>query len=72
VQFACNSYGNYGLFFDGLNRVFGNLLGREKIWGYFGGSTTKIPPYLLLTPAFPRESLNKKMDIPISRVKYVR
>jgi hypothetical protein len=54
-----------------LNRVFGNLLGREGIWGYFGGETTKIPPYLLLTPAFPRESLNNKMDIPISRVKYV-
>jgi len=36
-------------------RVFGNLRGREEIWGYFGGSTTKIPPYPPLTPAIPRE-----------------
>jgi len=28
---------------------------REDIWGYFGGRTTKIPPYLPLTPAIPRE-----------------
>jgi len=36
-------------------RVFGNLRGKEGIWGYFGGGTTKIPPYLPLTPAIPRE-----------------
>jgi hypothetical protein len=35
--------------------VFGNLRGREGIWGCFGGSITKIPPYLPLTPAIPRE-----------------
>jgi len=35
--------------------VFGNLRGREEIWGYFGGGTTKIPPYLPLTSAIPRE-----------------
>jgi hypothetical protein len=30
----------------------------ERIYGgYFGGGTTKIPPYLPLTPAIPREVL---------------
>jgi len=33
-------------------RVFGNLRGREGIWGYFGGGATKIPPYLPLTPGY--------------------
>jgi len=37
--------------------VFGNLSNREDIWGYFGGFITKIPPYLSLTPANPREPM---------------
>jgi len=35
--------------------IIANLRGNEEIWGYFGGSTTKIPPYLPLTPAISRE-----------------
>jgi len=27
----------------------------KRVWGYFGGGTTKISPYLSLTPAIPRE-----------------
>jgi hypothetical protein len=34
---------------------FGNLRGREVMWGYFCGSTTKIPPHLPPTPEIPRE-----------------
>jgi hypothetical protein len=37
--------------------VFGNLRGREGVWGYFGGETTKITPYLPLNPAIPREPI---------------
>jgi len=37
--------------------VFGYLHGREGIWGYFGSAAIKIPPYLPLTPAIPREHL---------------
>jgi len=44
-------------FIDELKRVFGNLRGREVMWGYFCGSTTKIPPHLPPTPAIPREPL---------------
>jgi len=44
-------------------RVFGNLRGEEGIWGYFGGSTTKIPPYLPLTPAIPREP--EEINLPV-------
>jgi hypothetical protein len=40
-----------------IKRVFGNLRGREGMWGYFGGETTKIPPHLPLTPANPREPI---------------
>jgi hypothetical protein len=36
-------------------RVFGKLRERQGIWGYFGGSTTKIPPKLPFTPVIPRE-----------------
>jgi hypothetical protein len=26
-----------------------------KIWGYFGGGTTKIPPYILSTTEIPKD-----------------
>ena len=42
--------------------VLGNLRGSEGMWGYFGGSTTKIPPYLPLTPAIPREPNSGELD----------
>jgi len=49
-------YSPFEALLEGKNkRVFGNLRDREDIWGYFGGGTTKIPPYLPLTPAIPRE-----------------
>jgi len=30
---------------------------RGKIWGYFGGGTTKIPPYILSTTEIPNDPL---------------
>jgi hypothetical protein len=46
--------------------VFGNLRGKEGIWGYVGGGTTNIPPYLPLTPAIPREpAFLKSKELPL-------
>jgi len=33
----------------------GNCRGQGKIWGYFGGGTTKIPPYILSITEIPKD-----------------
>jgi hypothetical protein len=55
-------------------KVFGNLRGREVMWGYFCGSTTKIPPHLPHIPAIPREPNIKvfKPAIKCSRIHIKR
>jgi len=40
-----------------LIRLSGNCRGQGKIWGYFGGFTTKIPPYSLSTTEIPKDPL---------------
>jgi len=33
----------------------GNCRSEGKIWGYLGGETTKIPPYILSTTEIPKD-----------------
>jgi len=45
-----------------VERLYGGILVVSP-WGYFGGFTTKIPPYLPLTPAIPREPVCFKLGV---------
>jgi hypothetical protein len=36
----------------------GDCRGQGKMWGYFGGGTTKIPPYILSTTEIPNDPKN--------------